>query len=285
MIDKLLDKTRLKNNFDRAATTYDEHAVVQKIVLNELLDQLNYLVIKPKTIIDLGSGTGLASKTLKKLYPKATLIQSDLSFQMLKQAAKKQRWQLYKDKFVQTDIQALPFKHNSVDLIFSSLCLQWSEDFVEVFREIRSLLKPDGVMIFSTLGENSMKEFRTAWAFTNKTETHKFYDIRKYGDALMTVGFDDPVLSVDTMVMKYDSIKQVSNSIKKVGASNVHKKRNKNLTSKQDWNQFKKNYEKFETAGKLPLTYEVIYGLAWTAENKQGNQINIPVENIKKRML
>ncbi|KFN51543.1 hypothetical protein N790_14730, partial [Arenimonas malthae CC-JY-1] len=140
-MSSLFDRRQLRRAFGRAAPNYAAVAALQREVEARLLEQLDYLDERqPARILDLGSGPGRASGAMKKRWPKAEVIAVDAALPMLRQVPKHTRfWRPVKR--VCADVSSLPFADQSVDLIFSSLCLQWLDDLPAALVEFRRVLR------------------------------------------------------------------------------------------------------------------------------------------------
>ena len=267
------DKRALRKNFSRASQHYDEHAVFQKTVLSRLAERLEFLAFKPGVILDLGSGTGNARQHLIQRYKSARLIELDMTLAMLQTS--RQRRRLFKtgSMYVCGDQEFLPLADESADMVFSSLSLQWSTDFEAVFKEASRVLVSGGLFIFSTLGTSSLHELRQSWASVD-TQTHvnDFHDIRKLGDALLNHRFVEPVLDNESIILAYDKAMDVLKDLKALGVNNVVKDRHQGLMGKSKLEKFSSEYEKLREAGRLPLSYEVIYAHAWKGPS-------LPIDN------
>lgn len=279
-----IDKTHMVRNFDRASKDYEENASLQNRVLNDLIENLQYLKINPKRILDLGSGPGKASRSLKSIFPKADIIQLDLSLEMLLKAKKKRKWYSPKAKLVCGDIVSLPFETACFDLIFSNLSLQWVNNIEPVFEQINNCLTDRGVFVFSSLGPDSMIEIKESWSNIDSYDhVNEFHDIQWYGDCLMKAGLRDPVLTKELLIEKYHSAEEMVRGLRSVGVSNVNKGRRKSLMPKKQWNAFLTNYEQYRMDNKLPLTYEVYFVVAWHPEQVTGVEAKIPVSSISRK--
>ena len=269
-IDKyLIDKARVRASFSRAADSYDAAAVLQKRVREEMLDRLSLINIAPQTILDAGCGTGFGSYALQKQFKSAQLVSLDIAFKMLQKTAEQQPWLqklaqkiLHKQQLVCADIESLPIASNSINLLWSNLALQWCNDLDAAFNEAARVLQPDGLFIFSTFGPDTLKELRTA-SSNGHTHVSRFIDMHDIGDALTRAGFSAPVLDVEYYTLTYDDVKGVMKDLKSIGAHNATVGRNRGLAGKGFLQNLIQNYEQFRSDGKLPATFEVIYGHAW----------------------
>ena len=259
-----LDLRQVRNSFSQAAGTYDRAAVLQTQVRDELLHRLEVLRMQPEVVVDLGAGTGQAAIALKRRYPKARVIAADLAPGMLDQARKRQTLLRRFDRMV-ADAAALPLRDGSVDMIFSSLMLQWCNDPDRVLHECRRVLRAGGVLHLSTLGPDTLIELRKAWQAADPDHAHvnRFTDMHDVGDALVRAGFAEPVLDVERYTLTYDEVRGLMRDLKDIGAHNVTAGRARGLTGKATLARMLAAYEAFRRNGKLPATYEVVFAQAW----------------------
>ena len=264
-----LDRRAVAEAFDRASTSYDAAAALQERVRNELLGRLDDFPLAPKSILDLGAGTGHSSRALKRRYPAAIVVAVDIAPGMLEKAREQSRW-LRRFERVRADAYSLPFAAGSFDLIFSSLMLQWCDDLDAVFAEIARVLKPGGALIFSTFGPDTLLELRESWLATDAPGNHvnHFFDAPSLGTALMHAGLAEPVLDVDRIVMPYDDVLTLMRELKAIGAHNVTRGRARGLTGRCRLAAMTQAYEVLRRDGKLPATYEVIHAICWGSEGR-----------------
>ncbi|HSI25020.1 MAG TPA: malonyl-ACP O-methyltransferase BioC [Methylotenera sp.] len=260
-----IDKARMRTSFSSAADSYDAAAVLQKKVREEMLDRLSLINIAPQAILDAGCGTGLGGFALQKKFKSAQLVSLDIAFKMLQKTAELRPFMqkiLHKEKLVCADIENLPIASQSINLLWSSLALQWCNDLDVAFNEAARILQADGLFIFSTFGPDTLKELRVA-SSNGHTHVSRFIDMHDIGDALTRAGFSAPVLDVEHYTLTYDDVKGVMRDLKSIGAHNATQGRARGLQGKGFLQNLTQNYEQFRTQGKLPATFEVIYGHAW----------------------
>jgi malonyl-CoA O-methyltransferase len=280
----------MKASFNRAAATYSQHDFLQKEVVLRTLQQLDYIRITPNNVIDLGSGTGGGSKALIETFKKAKIFQLDIALSMLQYAQAQikipNRW-LEKKRMICGDIEMLPLADKSVDLAFSSLALQWGVQPDICFREIRRIMNPGGLFLFSTLGPDTLRELRQAFkAISDIPHTNGFLDIHDVGNLLSSNGFSDPVLEADLITVEYDDLQDLMKDLKGIGASNVSQQRSRGLLGKQKLTTLREEYEKFRIKDKLPATYEVIIGHAWALDKPNGaeqQEHTFPLNKLRRR--
>ena len=282
-----LDRSRVRRSFERASASYDRAAVLQTDVRKRLLARLEYVSLAPQAIVDAGCGTGHASRELKRLYPRALVVALDLAPGMLRAAARQRGW-LRRFERVCADAQRMPLADASVDLLYSNLMLQWCDDLDALFAECRRVLKPRGLLTFSTFGPDTLKELRAAWASVDAhTHVHRFIDMHDIGDALMRAGLTEPVLDVEPFTLTYADTFTLMRDLKAIGAHNAAAGRAPGLTGRGRLSAMSAAYERYRTSGRLPATYEVVYGQAWGqalgARPGASGEVRIPATSIGRR--
>lgn len=267
-----LDRRAVAQAFDRASASYDAAAALQERVRNELLERVAELKVNPQAVLDLGAGTGHGSRALKRRFPKALVVAADIAPGMLERAKQQSRW-LRRFERVRADAYRLPFRDGAFDLVFSSLMLQWCDDLDAVFAEFARVLKPGGLLLFSTFGPGTLGELRDAWAASDPAYIHvnHFFDPHALGSALMHAGLSEPVLDVDRIVMKYPDVIGLMRELKAIGAHNVTRGRARGLTGRGRFKAMTAAYEQLRRDGKLPATYEVIHATSWGGERRKSH--------------
>lgn len=278
---QVIDKRQARTAFDRAAGSYDQAAVLQREVADRILERLDYIKHVPQRLLDVGCGTGYPLPALARRYPGSEIWALDVSVNMLDQArAKPSLWQKLRGRFryVAGDAEQLPLADASVDMIFSSLAIQWCVDLDQTFAEMRRVLKPDGLLMFSTFGPDTLKELRQCFeAVDAYSHTNRFIDMHDIGDALLRHGFGDPVMDMEMLTLTYPDLFSIMRDLKQIGAHNVTRGRARGLTGKRRMQAVSEAYEQFRQEQRLPVSYEVLYGHAWALESS-GQGCAVPQE-------
>ncbi|TAN74733.1 MAG: malonyl-[acyl-carrier protein] O-methyltransferase BioC [Gallionella sp.] len=264
-----IDKKQMRRAFNRAAADYDAAAVLQREVCARMLERLDYIKLQPARILDAGSGTGWGARQLAAKYPAAQVVALDIAIGMLQSARSRSGWWQKllggaKQLAVCGDIEALPLAANSVEMVWSNLAVQWCNDLPAAFAELHRVLKADGLLMFSTFGPDTLKELRLAFNGVDQhNHLNRFTDMHDIGDMLSHSGFAEPVMDMEYLTLTYGDVRGVLHDLKRIGAHNATAGRSRGLMGKHAWARLVENYERLRRDGKLPATYEVIYGHAW----------------------
>jgi len=264
-----LDKSLARQAFERAAGTYDAAAALQNEVGNRLVERLDFIRMRPRRILDLGAGTGVFTRVLGRRYPGADVTALDIALAMLLQARARGSW-WRRPRCVCGDAESLPFAAASFDFIFSNLMLQWCVDLPAALRELRRVLAPGGLLMFTTLGPDTLGELRASWsAVDGYTHVNPFIDMHDVGDALLQARWAEPVMDTERLTLTYRDLATLMLDLKHIGAHNVTTGRARGLTGKRRFQAFTTAYEALRCDGVLPSTYEVIYGHAWSPRQQE----------------
>lgn len=262
----VIDKRRARKSFARAAESYDEVAVLQREIGERVLRRLDMVKMQPRYILDLGSGTGTHTGQLMKKYPKSRVHALDFALPMLRKTATQGRW-LKRPLCLCGDMEQLPIRNASVELIYSNLAFQWANDLSALFAECLRILKPGGLLMFSTLGPDTLKELRSAWSAVDELpHVSPFMDMHDIGDSLLQSRFAEPVMDVDQLRLTYETVDQLMFDLKHLGAHNAVRGQSRGLTGKARMQAMRNTYEGFRQQGLLPASYEVVYGHAWAPQ-------------------
>jgi malonyl-CoA O-methyltransferase len=286
-----LDFAEVRRAFDRAAASYDAHAVLQREVCERLLARLDYMAVQPQRVLDVGAGTGYGLAHLHARYPGSELCALDIAPAML--AAARARlpqppWaRRVLSRFasrgvpaahlVCADMARLPLAADSHDLVWSSLALQWARDLESTFKGFHRVLAPGGLLIFATFGPDTLKELRAVFAEVDDApHVNHFIDLHDIGDMLIHAGFANPVMEMEMLTLTYGDLRSLMRDLKGIGAHNAAFGRPRGLLGKAAWARLENAYASRRLEGRLPATFEVIYGHAWAGDKtrrEDGRQV------------
>ncbi|GIC77478.1 malonyl-ACP O-methyltransferase BioC [Moritella sp. F3] len=268
----MIDKNAVARCFGKAAASYDQHAILQRLSSARLLQHLPNKGngARYNTTVDLGCGSGALLQTLGNCSNQ--LFAVDLSFGMLAHAKQQREQQVHQypqqDRLIppiywlNADAEALPLQSRCVDLCVSNLALQWCDDLATPLIEASRCLNKDGLLLFSTLVAGSLDELTQSWSSVNQhRHVNRFLSEGEIKTALLKSGLSVEAFQVEIQTMYYSSVKEVMQSLKGIGANHVHDKDAK-PTTQGELRAFKANYETLrDNQGLLPLSYKLAYCL------------------------
>lgn len=243
---------------------YQAAAVVAAEVGNDLLDRLSLMTIEPAVVLDLGCGTGELTKKLKTRYPEAKILGMDISREMLDAMPD------FPVSVIQADAHQLPLASQSVDLVVGNFLLPWCEDGLAVLKECHRILKPQGVLIFTALGPDTMQEYRD---YIEKAVHPHIIDMHNLGDELVQLGFADPVLDVDYYTTTYRNQEKLLAELKNSGMLLIGDDI-KLPVQHNEWS----------------VTYEIIHGHSWMPPESDhcragaDGTVSIPLSILRKQL-
>jgi malonyl-CoA O-methyltransferase len=278
-----VDPGAVRRAFGRAAATYDAAAVLQREVGARMAARLDYVKMSPRLVLDGGCGTGEAIGELALRYPQARVVALDIALPMVAAARERGRqgtsllrrllparraasspW------YVCGDLNSLPLRGVAFDLVWSNLALQWVNDLPRVFAEWRRVLKVGGLVSFTTFGPDTLQELRHAFARADgHTHTNRFVDMHDIGDMLVGAGFADPVMDMEKITLTYPDAGALLRELKGLGATNATRGRPHGLMGRGRWRRMLAALDAMRVDGRLPATFEVVYGHAWKGEPRQ----------------
>ena len=248
-------KQRVRASFDRAASTYDGAARVQRHVCDRLLE-LFPQPCTPSHVLDAGCGTGYGARLLRTRWPDAHITGVDFAPAMLRLA------QDDTDACFTADIEQLPFDAEKFDLWWSSLSIQWC-DAGMVFAEAARVLKTGGLLALSTLGPNTFHELRDAFSGVDQhRHTLPFSGPGIISESLERAGFKDITLLREKHTVHYPDLKTLLRAVKAIGAQNVGEGVRSGMMGRHAWKKLEDAYEKHREPTGLPASYDVILGYA-----------------------
>lgn len=276
-----VDPRAVRRAFGRAAATYDSAAALQREVGARMAQRLDVVRLAPTVVLDGGCGTGEAVVELAARYPAAHVVAADLALPMV--AATRARVRAGRSLWRRllpaaragsdepwclcADLNALPLRALAFDLVWSNLALQWVNDVPRVFAEWRRVLKVGGLLTFTTFGPDTLREIRAAFRSVDAhPHTSRFIDMHDLGDMLVGAGFADPVMDMETITVTYPEPVALLRELKLIGATNATHGRPHGLMGRARWQRMLDALAELRRDGRIPATFEVVYGHAWKVE-------------------
>lgn len=258
----------MRADFARAAASYDQAAVLAAEVGRRMAERLDIIRLQPQRLADIGCATGDGVRALQARYPKALPVALDYALPMLAQVARRvpllKRLRGHAPRLVNGDVRQLPLAAGSLDLVWSNLMLHWLDDPLPAFRELQRVLAVDGLLMFSLLGPDTLKELRAAARDCDiESPLRRFHDMHDIGDMLVAAGYADPVMDMEMITLNYSSPRGLLQDQRHLGVRD-------GLLGQLPWRQWRRLLSAWAQTGRpLPATFEVVYGHAWKAAPRQ----------------
>lgn len=281
------DPRALARSFDRVGAQPPANDAGPARIANELLERLQFFKLEPRVIVDLGCGLGAASTQLRRRYPRAQLLAVDSAFAMARAARRSQRfWRRF--DCLCADACALPLAAHSVDLVYSNLMLQWCDAPATLFAQVQQVLRPGGLLLFSTLGPETLLELRTAWASADQaSHVSAFADMSQLAAAMSHAGLSEPVMDREILQTHYPDVRALMNELRGLGARHAAADRRRTLTGRTRLHNMIRTYESQRTDAGIPARWEVIYGAGFAgsapAAIAGGAEFAVPLGAIRAR--
>lgn len=236
----MINKELLKKHFSKNAVNYDNYAVVQKRMANELIKIINPYknnFSDRLKILEVGCGTGYLTRSIINAFPNARITAVDIASGMIDICRKN----IVKENvdFLCEDIEEVTL-NDEFDIIVSNATFQWLNNFEKTLKKLCSLLKKDGIICFSTFGSNTFNELHISYnkakeklKIANDTKPGQtFYNLEDLSDLCISSLGHKGILNFTIKTKEFNqieyfkSVKEFLCSVKKIGANNSNKNQN-----------------------------------------------------------
>ncbi|MCB1886908.1 MAG: methyltransferase domain-containing protein [Rhodocyclaceae bacterium] len=271
-----IDADAVRRHYARRAGTAPAYDAVAREVASRMLERFDYIRFEPATILDLGCGHGPDRSALGSRFAGARIVGADAALPpllaqrppgagLLKRLVGRGRG----PELVGADARALPFTRASFDMVWSNLMLQWLDDPAPAVAEMHRCLRVDGLLMFSALGPDSLKELRAALP---ESRVHRFIDMHDLGDVLVKAGFGDPVMDMQVVTVTYATVDSLLADLRLGGHANARADRPRGLRGRRSGQVDRERIEAGRREGSLPLTLELVFGHAWKVPPRNDEQ-------------
>jgi malonyl-CoA O-methyltransferase len=281
-----LEQHRVVTQFNQAADSYDGAAVWQREIADRMLDRLELVRINPQVILDIGARTGYTTQLLTQRFPEAKIIACDWAENLLHKVGEQAPAALP----LCAEPDRIPLAAQTADMIISNLTWHWLNQPAACLREWRRLLKPNGLLLFTTCGPDTLYELRSSFAaIDDQPHVHLFLDMHDIGDMLLAAQFADPVMQAEHIYFNYSSLDGLWRDLKATGVVNALRARRRSLTGKNRWRRMLAEYKKLSCPAEgWPATIEVVYGLGWVtgspvSYSDEPGEVIVPIHQIGKK--
>ena len=281
-----MSKTKLKKHFSKSAETYDANASLQKYIEDKLIGKLIDTKIITGRVLDVGAGTGSGARKISRTFPETSVIACDIAYGMMRYAKVESGMDKvllnssppsrggdkgvgeinnYSIEYVTADMESLPFKKNTFDVVYSSSAVHWLNDLNKLILRVKEILNDDGLFCFSTFGDDTLKElvssFNAAYNAANirkREHVNRFSSLNEIILMLTRAGFNNIKTEVEVKKMGYPNARELLKSLKAIGS---HKSSDSARFLGKDFlhNVFNAYESNFQKNGGTFATYVVYY--------------------------
>jgi hypothetical protein len=234
------------------------------IILNELADRISMINRPLQTMLIHGPASAILKSQARTLRPNARILSSDI----------------LPDRNVDLvfDDEAQPIAPSSLEAFIQSLGLETANDVPGVLAQIRSSLRPDGLLLAAVLGGDTLIELRQAWLMAESSiaggatpRVAPFIHIRQWGELLQRADIALPVVDADRRTVLYANVIALMRDLRAMGLSNSLIERSRRPLSRRLLSRLAETYaDQFGTPdGRLPATFEIIYLTGWAPHESQ----------------
>jgi len=236
-----------------------------------MLDRLDLVRVEPTRILDAGSGAAREARALAARYRGAAVVALDFSLALLRQARARRNLRdllsgSARPLAVCGELGRLPLATGSIGMVWSNMALHWIGEPIDVLREFHRVLVPGGLLMFSTLGPDTLKELRE---IAGERRVHRFMDMHDVGDRLVAVGFADPVMDMELITVTYPGPDALLDELRSTGQTNALRERPKGLSGRGYLARLRTGLSGRMLADRLPVSWEVVYGHAWKGDQRR----------------
>jgi malonyl-CoA O-methyltransferase len=258
-----IDARIARRRFERAATSYARASRLEAEIGARMLERLDYVRLAPRRVLDAGSGPARDARVLAKRYRKADVLALDFSRRMLHAGRPRLRFfERRRPIPVCADFTRLPLAAAAIGLVWSNMALHWAADPLAALREFHRVLAPEGLLMFSTLGPDTLAELRAA---AGGARVHAFADMHDIGDMLVAAGFAEPVMDMERVSVVYADGEALLGDLRASGQTCALGGRARGLAGRRFRSALAEKLAEQRRDGKLAVSYEVVYGHAWKA--------------------
>ena len=256
-----VDARVARRRFERAAASYAKASRLEAEIGARMLERLDYVKLAPRRVLDAGSGP--PQRALGRRYRAAEIIAFDFALAMLR-SGKKKLFERNPPRAVCGDLVRLPLAGGSIDLVWSNMALHWAADPLAALREFHRVLATGGLLMFSTLGPDTLAELREA---AGGARVHAFADMHDLGDLLVAAGFAEPVMDAERVTLLYEDGAALLSDLRASGQTFAQAApagaARRGLAGRGFRAALEQRLAAQRRDGRLAVRYEVVYGHAW----------------------
>jgi NADH dehydrogenase [ubiquinone] 1 alpha subcomplex assembly factor 5 len=268
-LHEVFDRRAVRLHRERAARGPRECDFLFRAAAERLLDRLDDVTRRFPRALDLGCRDGVLARALNGRGGIEMLIHADAALGFARRAPLPR---------LVAEAEALPFAPRSFDLVLSNLELHWTNDLPGALVQLRHMLRPDGLLLVSLLGGETLGELRRALMEAELAEeggvsprVSPFADLRDLGQLLQRAGFALPVVDSDTIEVTYPDLATLLRELRGMGETNAVAERRRGFTRRATLAGAAAHYAALfgRLDGRIPARFEILTLTAWAPHASQ----------------
>lgn len=259
----MVDPKAYYRALERAAPDYEAAAVLAHEVGSRLLERLELMRVDPGRILVVDGRSGSDQRALRRHFPRAETVLFDPSPAMVGEARRHRMWRP-RQRFAAAWASALPLPASSAGLLWSNLGFPWVADLDRCLRECHRVLASEGLLLFSSLGPDTLAELREALIriLGQEPAWPPYLDMHDVGDGLSRAGLEGVVMENEVLTVTYPDLPSLLWDLRRTGTGAVLRERPRGLLTPRRLRALEEVLPR-EEDGRIVARFEVVYGHAW----------------------
>lgn len=249
-------KKQIRNAFNRASSSYEQSALVQKEVAGlcaECVPPGDY-----SRVVEIGAGAGfLAAALLPRIQPRQ-YVALDIAERMVQKAIFRSHPALVP---IVGDGESMPLHERSVDLLVSSSAMQWYGQPERSIPKNIALLRKKGRFALAFFVRGTLAELKDVSIRTGFGSVFPLHPAEHYGKIVQNIPGITFTLNTRSLTMWYDSVADFLRAHRETGA---RYSAGKGRVGRKAYVEFCRVYEKvYGCRGRVPARYETVFIEGW----------------------
>jgi malonyl-CoA O-methyltransferase len=280
--ERLVDATVLRRVATRLARC-DGAPWLHGEVAHRMAERLRIVRLVPRRVLEWWAHAGGSHDVLQRVYPDAAIVAVEAAMAAVRPRApwwSAQRWRAPTEVILESTVPA-----DDAELVWANMMLHAVSDPGALMQRWRAALRVEGFLMFSTLGPDTLRPLRDLYRDAGWGPPHApFTDMHDLGDMLVAAGFVDPVMDQERLTLTWATPQAVLAELHGLG-SNAEPGRHAGLRTPR-WRQRLEAAlaERADSAGRIGLEFEIVYGHAFKPEPsaRMAGETRVEVDDLRR---
>jgi malonyl-CoA O-methyltransferase len=237
-------------------------------IARRMAERLSVVKLQPARIVDWWSTLGAGSQLLREAYPRARIVAVEPTAAWARRRLDAERapwWSLQRRRGVEVASEGDDLGAPA-QLVWANMMLHAVQDPPALMARWQHALAPDGFLMFSSFGPDTLRELRELYArLAWPAPTPSFVDMHDLGDMLVHAGFADPVMDQETLTLSWATPQALLAELRTLGG-NIAPDRMPGLRTPRWRRRLEAELQSLAGPdGRPTLRFEIAYGHAFKA--------------------